>query len=64
MKYLNRYVRFFEAEAAVKTKVATPSTKPAEPLPLASQSDVVERLASIYSGLNEEGKSEIDSYFE
>lgn len=64
MKYLNKYVRFFEAEVATKTKVATPVTKPAEPLVIADADAVVERLSSIYSELDGAEKSEIDSYFE
>lgn len=64
MKYLNKYVRFFEAEVAVKTKVATPETKPADPIPASSADAVVERLSAIYANLDAEGKSEIDSYFE
>jgi len=64
MKYLNKYVRFFEAEVATKTKVVTHSTKPVEPLAIADVDAVVERLSSIYSGLGDAEKSEIDSYFE
>ncbi len=64
MKYLNKYVRFFEAEVATKTKVATPVTKPVEPFTIADADAVVERLSSIYSELGDVEKSEIDSYFE
>ena len=64
MKYLNKYVRFFEAEVAVKTKVAAPETKPADPIPAKNVDAVVERLSAIYKNLDADGKSEIDSYFE
>lgn len=62
MKYLNRYVRFFEAEAAVKTKAVV--EKPADPIPTSTADAVVERLSAIYGNLDADGKSEIDSYFE
>lgn len=61
MKYLNKYVRFFEAEVTTKTKAVS---KPVDPLPMATDDAVVERLSGIYSRLDAEGKAEIDKYFE
>jgi hypothetical protein len=61
MKYLNKYVRFFEVALSTKTKDVA---KPVDPLPIANESDVVERLSRIYKNLDDTEKRDIDSYFE
>lgn len=61
MKYLNKYVRFFEVALSTKTKDVA---KPVDPLPTANESDVVERLSKIYKNLDDTEKRDIDSYFE
>ncbi len=60
MRYLKKYVRFFEASAEVATAVKKPEIN----IPTAGEEEVVERLSRIYSELDEEGKKDIDSYFE
>ncbi len=60
MRYLKKYVRFFEASAEVATVVKKPEIN----IPTAGEEEVVERLSRIYSELDEEGKKDIDSYFE
>lgn len=61
MKYLNKYVRFLEAEVSTKNKV---SSKPVDTLPMSGSEEVVERLSRIYSNLDKSEKNDIDSYFE
>jgi hypothetical protein len=70
MRYLKKYVRFFEASTEVAPEVEKPEVekpeveKPEIDIPTASAEDVVERLSRIYSGLDKDAKDEIDSYFE
>ncbi len=61
MKYLNKYVRFFETAVVTKTKAVT---KPVDKLPMSGSDEVVERLSKIYSDLDKSEKNDIDSYFE
>ena len=61
MKYLNKYVRFFETSVATKTKSVN---KPVDKLPMSGSDEVVERLSKIYSDLDKSEKNDIDSYFE
>ena len=61
MKYLNKYVRFFETAVTKKTKSVN---KPVDKLPMSGSDEVVERLSKIYSDLDKSEKNDIDSYFE
>jgi hypothetical protein len=61
MKYLNKYVRFFETSVATKTKSVN---KPVDKLPMSGSDEVVERLSKIYKNLDDTEKRDIDSYFE
>jgi hypothetical protein len=61
MKYLNKYVRFFETAVTTKTKSVN---KPVDKLPMSGSDEVVERLSKIYSDLDKSEKNDIDSYFE
>ena len=61
MKYLNKYVRFFETAVTAKTKSVN---KPVDKLPMSGSDEVVERLSKIYSDLDKSEKNDIDSYFE
>ena len=60
MKYINKYIKFFENETLVEPKVVT-KTKSKE---LATEVDVVNRFERIYKDLSVEEKKEINSYFE
>jgi hypothetical protein len=60
MKYIKKYVRFFENE----TMVATPTKKALKQKgEYATVVDVVNRLDEIYKSLSSDKKNEIDSYF-
>jgi hypothetical protein len=65
MKYINKYIKFFENETLVDT---TPQTKTIEKTDkvkeLASEQDVVNRFERIYKYLSIEEKTEINQYFE
>lgn len=67
MKYIKKYIKFFETtmiapEVTKKTLLSDNLTlkhKGEE----STESEVVERFSKIYNGLSKEEKSEIDSYF-
>lgn len=67
MKYIKKYIKFFETtmvapEVAKKTLLSDNLTlkhKGEE----GTESEVVERFSKIFSGLSEDEKSEINSYF-
>lgn len=67
MKYIKKYIKFFETtmvapEVAKKTLLSDNLTlkhKGEE----STEAEVVERFSSIFSGLSEDEKSEINSYF-
>jgi hypothetical protein len=67
MKYIKKYIKFFETtmvapEVAKKTLLSDNLTlkhKGEE----STESEVVERFSKIYKGLSEDEKSEINSYF-
>jgi hypothetical protein len=59
MKYINKYIKFFENETLVEPKVVT-KTKSKE---LATEVDVVNRFEKIYKELSVEEQKEINSYF-
>ena len=65
MKYINKYIKFFENETLVDT---TPQTKTIEKTDkvkeVASEVDVVNRFEKIYKDLSIEEKTEINQYFE
>ena len=65
MKYINKYIKFFENETLVDT---TPQTKTIEKTnkvkEVASEVDVVNRFEKIYKDLSIEEKTEINQYFE
>ena len=65
MKYINKYIKFFENETLVDT---TPQTKTIEKTnkvkEVASEVDVVNRFEKIYKDLSIEEKTEINHYFE
>ena len=63
MKYINKYIKFFENETLVKpvTQIETPKKVEKE---TATEEDVLARFEKIYSGLSEEEKAEINQYFE
>jgi hypothetical protein len=60
MKYINKYIKFFENETLVEPKVTT-KTNSKE---LATEVDVVNRFERIYKELSVEEQKEINSYFE
>lgn len=60
MKYINKYIKFFENETLVEPKVVT-KTNSKE---LATEVDVVNRFERIYKELSVEEQKEINSYFE
>ena len=59
MKYINKYIKFFENETLVEPKTVTKNAQE-----LASEKDVVNRFERIYKDLSVEEKKEINSYFE
>ena len=65
MKYINKYIKFFENETLVDT---TPQTKTIEKTnkvkEVASEVDVFNRFEKIYKDLSIEEKTEINQYFE
>jgi hypothetical protein len=62
MKYINKYIKFFENETLVEPEVLTKN--PVDTKEVASEVDVVNRFERIYKDLSVEEKKEINSYFE
>lgn len=62
MKYINKYIKFFENETLVEPKVVTKNA--VDTKEVASEVDVVNRFERIYKDLSVEEKKEINSYFE
>lgn len=60
MKYINKYIKFFENETLVEPKVVTKTNSKK----LATEVDVVNRFERIYKELSVEEQKEINSYFE
>lgn len=60
MKYINKYIKFFENETLVEPKVLTKK----DSKELATEVDVVNRFEKIYKELSVEEQKEINSYFE
>ncbi len=68
MKYINKYIKFFENETLVDTKPQAKTIEKTDKTDkvkeLASEKDVLNRFEKIYKDLSVEEKNEINSYFE
>ena len=66
MKYINKYIKFFENETLVEPINQTETPKKTDKVEnkTASELDVLSRFEKIYSGLSEEERAEINQYFE
>ena len=66
MKYINKYIKFFENETLVEPINQTKTPKKTDKIEnkTASELDVLSRFEKIYSGLSEEERAEINQYFE
>jgi hypothetical protein len=66
MKYINKYIKFFENETLVEPINQTETPKKTDKIEnkTASELDVLSRFEKIYSGLSGEEKTEINQYFE
>jgi len=66
MKYINKYIKFFENETLVEPINQTETPKKTDKIEnkTASELDVLSRFEKIYSGLSEEERAEINQYFE
>ena len=66
MKYINKYIKFFENETLVEPVVQTKTVEKTDKVEkeLATEKDVLTRFEKIYSGLSQEEKAEINQYFE
>jgi hypothetical protein len=65
MKYINKYIKFFENETLVDTKPQSKTIEKTDKVKeLASEVDVVNRFERIYKDLSIEEKIEINQYFE
>jgi hypothetical protein len=66
MKYINKYIKFFENETLVEPINQTETIEKTDKIEnkRASELDVLSRFEKIYSGLSKEEKSEINQYFE
>jgi len=66
MKYINKYIKFFENETLVEPINQTETPKKTDKIEnkTASELDVLSRFEKIYSGLSGEEKAEINQYFE
>lgn len=66
MKYINKYIKFFENETLSKPVVQpkTVENTDKKQKELATERDVIARFEKIYSDLSNEEKNEINQYFE
>jgi hypothetical protein len=66
MKYINKYIKFFENETLVDPINQTETVEKTDKIEnkTASELDVLSRFEKIYSGLSGEEKTEINQYFE
>jgi hypothetical protein len=67
MKYIKKYIKFFETVAApamAKSVLSSDSLTIKHEGEERTESDVVDRLSGIYSTLSSEEKRKINSYFE
>ena len=62
MKYINKYIKFFENETLVEPEVVTKNA--VDTKEVASEADVVNRFERIYKELSVAEQKEINSYFE
>lgn len=62
MKYIRKYVRFFENETMIRKASKTKPVKPEKPSE-AKLEDVVNRLERIYKDISVEEMEKIDKYF-
>jgi len=62
MKYIRKYVRFFENETMIRKGSKTKPVKPETPSE-AKLEDVVNRLERIYKDISVEEMEKIDKYF-
>jgi hypothetical protein len=66
MKYINKYIKFFENETLVEPVVQPKTVEKSDKVEkeIATEEDVLARFEKIYSGLSQEEKAEINQYFE
>ena len=66
MKYINKYIKFFENETLVEPIKQVKTIEKTDKIEnkTASELDVLSRFEKIYSDLSEEEKAEINQYFE
>ena len=66
MKYINKYIKFFENETLVEPINQTKTIEKTDKIEnkTASELDVLSRFEKIYSGLSGEERAEINQYFE
>jgi len=65
MKYINKYIKFFENETLVEPINQMETIEKTDKVKeLASEKDVLNRFEKIYKDLSVEEKNEINSYFE
>ena len=65
MKYINKYIKFFENETLVEPITQTETIEKTDKVKeLASEKDVLNRFEKIYKDLSVDEKKEINSYFE
>jgi hypothetical protein len=67
MKYIKKYIKFFETVAepeVAKAVLSSDKTTIMHEGEERTESDVVERLSRIYKGLPNDEKKKINSYFE
>ncbi len=60
MKYINKYIKFFESDALVIPSKSIESVRKET----ATESDVLSRFEELYSKLSKDEKDEINKYFE
>jgi hypothetical protein len=65
MKYINKYIKFFENETLVEPINQMETIEKTDKVKeLASEKDVLNRFEKIYKDLSVDEKKEINSYFE
>ncbi len=65
MKYINKYIKFFENETLVEPINQMGTIEKTDKVKeLASEKDVLNRFEKIYKDLSVDEKKEINSYFE
>jgi len=65
MKYINKYIKFFENETLVEPINHMETIEKTDKVKeLASEKDVLNRFEKIYKDLSVDEKKEINSYFE